>query len=460
MLITNKSTIKPHQMKIKQFFDEGLAHASYVLVVNGEAVVIDPARDPQPYYDYVEQQGAEWKAIIETHPHADFVSAHLEMHETTGVPILVSRKVGAAYPHQSFDGGKTFSVGDCTLTALDTPGHSPDGISILLTDQAGRQVAVFTGDTLFVGNVGRPDLRESGGDADSQKEQLARAMYGSLRQVLMPLSPEAIVYPAHGAGSLCGKGLSDERSSTIGKERKENPALQPMSEDAFVEWLLQDQPFIPKYFPYNVDVNKQGAPALAPSLAEVDRKGYDFKLRDKKPTIIDSRDEASFKLGHLAGAINIQDGNKFETWLGVLVAPRTPFVLIAKDEDSLDKVIRKSAKIGYEGFISVAFTQYEAAAEASLPPINLADFRQNPDAFTIVDIRNASEVAKGKFFNSAINIPLPELPDRTDEIPTDKPVVIHCTSGYRSAVGSSIVAAKLGSNTKVFDLSEAVNSFK
>ncbi len=447
-------------MDIKQFFDEGLAHASYVLIAGGEAVVIDPARDPRPYYDYVRESGAEWKAIIETHPHADFVSAHLEMRETTGAPILVSGRVGATYPHQPFDAGKTFSVGDHLLTALDTPGHSPDGISILLTDGAGKQLAVFTGDTLFVGDVGRPDLRESGGDADSKKEKLARAMYQSLRNVLMPLSPSAVVYPAHGAGSLCGKGMSDERTSTIGKELRENPALQPMSEDDFVDWLLKDQPFIPKYFPYDVEVNKAGAAALAASIDNVRREGYGYLPDDRSLVLIDSRPEATFKLGHLAGAINIQDGNKFETWLGVLVAPETPFALIAKDEESLEAVIRKSAKIGYEGFIAVAFTQYETAAEASLAPIDLTDFRENTPDYTIIDIRNAGEFSEGKFFDSAINIPLPELPERVNEIPTDKPVVVHCAGGYRSAAGSSIVAAALGNRVEVYDLSEAVNSFQ
>ncbi|TXF89650.1 MBL fold metallo-hydrolase [Neolewinella aurantiaca] len=447
-------------MTIKQFFDDGLAHASYVLIANSEAVVIDPARDPQPYYDYVKEQGANLKAIIETHPHADFVSSHLEMYETTGATILVSSKVGAAYDHEAFDGGKTFSVGDHTLTALDTPGHSPDGITILLTDKDEKQIAAFTGDTLFVGDVGRPDLRESGGDARSKKERLARDMYSSLRNVLMPLSPDVTVYPAHGAGSLCGKGLSEDRTSTIGRELKENPALQPMSEDEFVSWLLQDQPFIPKYFPYNVEVNKQGAPALAPSLANVQREGHDYELSNPELPIIDTRDEATFKLGHLPGAINIQDGNKFETWLGVLVAPKTPFYLIAKDEEALEKVITKAGKIGYEGFISVAYTQFEASAEASLSPINLTHFRNSPDDYTIVDIRNASEVKDGKFFPSAINIPLPELPDRAGEIPTDKSVVVHCAGGYRSAAGSSIVAAEVGDKVEVFDLSEAVNSFK
>ncbi|MCP9236678.1 MBL fold metallo-hydrolase [Lewinella sp. JB7] len=447
-------------MKIKQFFDDGLAHASYLITAGKEAVVIDPARDPQPYYDHLEETGARLVAILETHPHADFVSAHLEMHHTTGAPILVSGKVGAAYPHRSFDGGDTFSLGELTLTALDTPGHSPDSISILLTDGDGKQRAVFTGDTLFVGDVGRPDLRESGGEADSKKERLARAMYHSLRDRLMPLDDDVIVYPAHGAGSLCGKGMSDERSSTIGKERRENPALQSMSEDAFVDWLLADQPFIPKYFPYDVDLNKRGAPALKSSTEGVRRETYGYEPEDREAVIVDTRAEAVFKLGHLAGAINIQEGGKFETWLGSLVAPETPFYLVAKDEETRETVIRKAAKIGYETFIAAAFLQRETSAGTTMPALDMDRFRAKPQEFTIVDIRNASEVEEGKFFSSAINIPLPELSARAGEIPTDKPIVVHCAGGYRSAAGSSIVAAELGERAEVFDLSDAVNDFK
>ncbi|WP_116125859.1 MBL fold metallo-hydrolase [Lewinella sp. IMCC34183] len=445
-------------MNIKQFFDDGLAHASYIVTDSKQAVVIDPARDPQPYYDYLKEQGAELTAIIETHPHADFVSAHLEMHETTQAPILVSQRVKAGYPHRAFDGGATFDLGECTLTALDTPGHSPDGISILLTDAEGKQRAVFTGDTLFVGDVGRPDLRESGGEADSKKERLARDMYHSLREKLMPLDPDTEVYPAHGAGSLCGKGMSDERSSTIGKELRTNPALQEMSEDDFVDWLLADQPFVPKYFPYDVEVNKRGAPNLTKALDGVVRKDYGFSP-EKGTVVIDTRDEATFKLDHLAGALNIQDGGKFETWLGALVAPRTPFYLVAKDSNALDTVIAKAAKIGYEPFIKAAFPQREAALDAALSPIDLADFREHPASYTIVDVRNASEVEKGKFFSWAIAIPLPELLDRVEEIPSDKPVVVHCAGGYRSAIAASIVAAKTG-DVEVYDLSEAVKEFQ
>ena len=445
-------------MIIKQFFDDGLAHASYLIHAGNEAVVVDPARDPRHYFDYIEARGARLTAIIETHPHADFVSSHLEMYECTGAPILVSGKVNAAYPHRAFDGGAVFSLADHTLTALDTPGHSPDGISILLTDPAGKQLAVFTGDTLFVGDVGRPDLRESGGQAAGKKERLARDMYHSLRYTLMVLDPATEVYPAHGAGSLCGKGLSDERSSTIGNELRQNPALQAMSETDFVDWLLADQPFVPQYFPYDVEVNKRGADQLAAALAGVSRQPFGFVPPADHP-VVDTRDEATFKLGHHAGALNIQDGAKFETWLGAMVAPRTPFYLVAADEAALEIVLAKAAKIGYESYVQAAFPQRQAALGASMDPIDLADFRAHPDRYTIVDVRNASEVAEGKTFAAALTIPLPELPERATEIPLDKPVVVHCAGGYRSAIAASVVARRR-EGVRVYDLSEAVKDFR
>ena len=445
-------------MNIKQFFDDGLAHAAYILTREGKAVVIDPARDPRPYLDYLAEQGAKLSAIVETHPHADFVSSHLELHERTGAPILTSGRVGASYPHRAFDGGATFSLSDHTLTALDTPGHSPDSICVLLTDAEGKQLAVFTGDTLFVGDVGRPDLRETEDDAISKKEELARSMYHSLREKLMVLGPDVEVYPAHGAGSLCGKGISNERSSTIGKELKENPALQAMTESDFVDWLLADQPFVPQYFPYDVELNKRGAPGLDASLAGVAREGFGYRPDSDEAAVVDTRPEAVFKLGHLSGALNIQDGAKFETWLGVLVAPEQPFFLVAADPDAVDAVLRKVAKIGYEPFVRVAFPMRETRSEASLSAIDLPAFRADPSAFTIVDVRNGSETAKGKTFPSALTIPLPELMDRVGEIPADKPVVVHCAGGYRSAIAASIVAARLD-GVEVYDLGEAVKDF-
>ncbi|MDX5436115.1 MAG: MBL fold metallo-hydrolase, partial [Pontibacter sp.] len=297
-------------MKIKQFEDKGLAHYSYAILSEqtNEVVLVDPARNPQPYYDFAESNNAKIVGVFETHPHADFVSSHLEIHEKTGATIYAHSMVGADYPHKAFDEGAELQLGEVKFKSLHTPGHSPDGISIVL-EHEGKDKAVFTGDTLFIGDVGRPDLRESAGNITAKREELARQMYHSTREKLMRLADDVVVYPAHGAGSLCGKGLSEANSSTIGAEKRSNYALQQMSEDEFVKILTEDQPFIPKYFGYDVGLNKQGAPSYAPSIDGVARLEKNYKPEDGA-VIVDARGEQTFKKGHYKGAINIQNGGK------------------------------------------------------------------------------------------------------------------------------------------------------
>ncbi|WP_019948667.1 MBL fold metallo-hydrolase [Hymenobacter aerophilus] len=445
-------------MKIEQFEDKGLAHFSYAILSEcaREIVLIDPARDPQPYYDYARKHEARIISVIETHPHADFVSSHREIAEHTGATIRVSKLLGADYAHEAFDEGQEFSSGKLTLRALNTPGHSPDSITIILSRE-GRDVAAFTGDTLFIGDVGRPDLREKAGNLTAKREELARQMYHSLRDKLLPLAGDVLVYPAHGAGSLCGKALSGASSSTIADEKFSNPMLRDMSEQEFVQELLADQPFIPKYFGHDVALNKAGAPAYAPSVEKVPRLKSGTQLAEGV-LVVDSRPEAEFKQGHVAGALNIQQGGKFETWLGSIIGPEEPFYLLAADEATLASLITKTAKIGYEGLIKGALVG-SPAEDAKLPKIDVAQFRQHPADYTIVDIRNRVEHRDEPIFEGALSIPLPELRERAHEIPTDKPVLIHCAGGYRSAAGTSIVAPVLA-GTQVFDLGEAVKSFQ
>ena len=445
-------------MKIEQFEDQGLAHFSYAILSEcaREIVLIDPARNPQPYYDYAQAHDAKIVAVIETHPHADFVSSHLEIARATGAVIRVSKLLGADYAHEAFDEGDTFAVGKLTFRALNTPGHSPDSISIVL-EREGQDVAVFTGDTLFTGDVGRPDLREKAGNITAKREELAKQLYHSLREKLMPLAAGVLVYPAHGAGSLCGKALSGANSSTIGAEKIGNPMLQPMSEEDFVKELLADQPFIPKYFGYDVALNKAGAPDYAPSVQQVKRLAPGA-AREAGALVVDTRPEAEFKKGHVEGAINIQQGGKFETWLGSIVGPEESFYLIAADEATREDLIQKTAKIGYESLIEGALVG-TPATEATMPVLDVNQFRQHPENYTIVDIRNPVEHRDEPIFNGSLNIPLPELRERAREIPTDKPVVVHCAGGYRSAAGSSIVADALP-GTEVLDLREAVKSFQ
>lgn len=445
-------------MKIKQFEDKGLAHYAYAILSEDTkgVVLIDPARDPQPYYDYAAEHDAKIVGVIETHPHADFVSSHLQIHKKTGATIYTHSLVGADYPHKTFDEGTELQLGEVKLKSLHTPGHSPDGISIVL-EHEGKDKAVFTGDTLFIGDVGRPDLRESAGNVTAKREELARQMYKSTREKLMKLADDVVVYPAHGAGSLCGKGLSDANSSTIGDEKLGNYALKPMSEDEFVKVLLEDQPFVPKYFGYDVGLNKQGAPDYKPSVAGVVRLEKNFKP-EEGAVIVDARSEKVFKKGHYKGAINIQNGGKFETWLGSIVGPNESYYLIGETDEQLNELIAKTSKIGYELLIKGAFV-YDRQDDETSESFDKSEFEENKGQYTIVDIRNTSEVKAGKFFDKAINIPLPELRERVKEIPTEKPVVVHCAGGYRSAAGSSIVESALP-DVKVLDMSEAVTELK
>ncbi len=449
-------------MEIRQFEDKNLAHFAYAIVSNGEIALIDPARNPQPYYDFAKQQQAKITAVIETHPHADFVSSHLEIYSTTGATIYASKLLGAEYPHQSFDEGDAIVLGNITLKSLNTPGHSPDSISIVALDENGKEQAVFTGDTLFIGDCGRPDLREKAGAITAARSELAKQMYHSLRNKLMTLPDHVVVYPAHGAGSLCGKGLSEQSRSTIGAEKISNWSLQPMTEESFVKELLTDQPFIPKYFTFDVAMNKKGATAFSTSIAAVAKRepvtctDCSDSL-DPSMILIDTRPQAQFKKTHYKNAINLMNDTKFETWLGSVVNPGEQFYLIAENETVLNQLIERTAKIGYEKQIKLAFVSDFGIAETI--PFDSAMLRGNEEAFTILDIRNDSEVKAKKIFAKAIHIPLHELRERTNEIPVHKPIVVHCAGGYRSAAGSSLLKSKLKDTVPVYDLSEDVKSF-
>jgi glyoxylase-like metal-dependent hydrolase (beta-lactamase superfamily II)/rhodanese-related sulfurtransferase len=440
-------------MIVHQFYDKSLAHASYAIVRLGKMIVIDPARDPRPYYEFASLNNAAIVGVIETHPHADFISSHLEIHQETGATIYVSKLLGAEYPHESFDDGDVIYLGDIKLKAINTPGHSPDSICILLQDEYGNDKAVFTGDTLFAGDVGRPDLRESAGNITAAKEELARQMYHTTRDKLMRLPHHVVVYPAHGPGSLCGKTISPDLESTIGRELRENYALQLMDELTFVDMLIADQPFVPKYFGHDVEINKKGAMPINKSAASVPRLKRNAAL-ESGVTVVDSRPQREFSKGHLPCAVNIQEGDKFETWLGSIIGPREPFYLIAANEKAMEQLIRRAAKIGYESNIKGALLNPDHAKETT-PQLDVTDYKFHPDHYTIVDVRNWGEINEGKIFEHSISLPLPELRERLAEIPADRPIVVHCAAGYRSAAATSIVACNIKS-VPVYDLGEAI----
>jgi len=443
-------------MIIEQLYDTGLAHGSYVIISQGKAAIIDPARNPQPYYDFVKQHNAQIVAVIETHPHADFVSSHLEIANKTGATIYVSKLLGAEYKHVAFDDGATINLGEITLKAMNTPGHSPDSICVLLVDNEGKEHALFSGDTLFVGDVGRPDLRENVGNSKALREELARNMFHSVNSKLKKLNDEVLVYPAHGAGSLCGKNLSSDLYSTIGREKQSNYAFQINSETEFIEALIADQPFIPKYFGHDVMLNKSGAKNFEESINSVPRIAANEI--EAGILIIDARPQIDFRKGHYKNSINLMDGGKFETWLGSIVSPNEPFYLIAENVDKLESIIRKTAKIGYENAIKgAALFNGENKLLFTGNELALEDFKNNQENFTIVDIRNNAEMKGKKIFKNTIEIPLPELRERIGEIPLDKPIMVHCAGGYRSAAGASIIQPI--TSLPVYDLSEAVLTF-
>jgi hydroxyacylglutathione hydrolase len=444
-------------MHIQQFYDEGLAHASYAILSEGKVALVDPGRNPQPYYDYAEANSAKIVAVFETHPHADFVSSHLEFHKNEGATIYVSKLVGAEYPHTSFDQGDHVQIGKLIFKSLHTPGHSPDSISILMTDEKGKDHALFSGDTLFIGDVGRPDLREKAGNLKAQREDLAKMMYTTVQEKLKPLADDVLVFPAHGAGSLCGKNLSDARQSTIGEQRATNWAFGNIDEKTFVDSLLEGQPYIPKYFGYDVDMNKKGAPSFQRSISGVSMWPTGATL-PADALVIDVRKQDVFAAGHIPGAINIMNGGKFETWLGSIVGPEERFFLVADTLTELESVILKSSKIGYEQLIKGAVVNPTGMTEQG-SSFDLESFKSNPNAFTIVDIRSADEAKNEPIFDGSLNVPLQQLRERASEIPTSKPIVVHCAGGYRSAAGTSILAGALADAT-VLDMSEAIKQFQ
>jgi len=442
-------------MNIHQFYDEGLAHASYAIRNEDQIVLIDPARDPKQYLDFAQRHGATITAVIETHPHADFVSSHLELHHVTGATLYTSALVGAAYPHQPFDEGDRIALGNLSLEAINTPGHSPDSICILLIDDRNKPQAVFTGDTLFVGDVGRPDLRERVGNITEKATALARQLYRSTREKLMRLPANVVVYPAHGPGSLCGKHMGDARQSTIGAEIGSNYALQPMDEDEFVVLIMAQQPFIPRYFEYDVMLNKKGAPAFQASIDAIPTFS-DLAVHNNGMLVVDGRPQTQFQSGHLPGAINVPDGLRFETWLGSIVDPGESFYLVAEDTLQLQVLVEKIAKIGYEQQITGKAVTTGGPVQGTV--FDEMHFAKNQQDYTIVDIRNHEEMNAYPIFASSIPIPLPELRAHASHLPADKPIVVHCAGGYRSAIGASIIAAALP-HTTVIDMGVRIQDF-
>lgn len=436
-------------MKITQHYYEPLSQSGYLVSHNGKAIAIDPLRDITPIVKEIDDNSLELIGVILTHPHADFVSGHLSMAQKYDVPIYTHSLVNPGYASMPFDEGDEIKLGDVLLRSLHTPGHSPDSISVVAQEN-GVDKAVFTGDTLFVGDVGRPDLREGVGHIKATRESLARNMYASTRNKLMKLEDTVAVYPAHGPGTLCGKNLSPELSSTIGRERAHNPALQDMTEDQFVEYLLADQPFMPQYFGYDVELNRQEN-LDDPELVAAKLK----EAQSSEKLLLDVRNEDDFRKNHAAGAINIpaNDDDKFETWVGSIIAPKEPITIYAGSQDEARNAVQRLANIGYETQVSGYVLHDAQIDQQNVQLIDANDVQTKQSDFTIVDVRNKHEI-NGAYFDQSINIPLHELRERLSEIPGDKPVAVHCAGGYRSDIGASIVATS--TTQPVYDISDSI----
>lgn len=447
-------------MNIEQIYDKALAHGSYAIESNGQVMLVDPGRNPEPYVAFAKKHNGNIVAVFETHPHADFASSHIEFQKNYGAKIYINPKVGVSYDYEPMEHEDTVKIGDVTMKALFTPGHSPDHNSYLLIDKNGKKRAVFTGDSLFIGDVGRPDLREGAGNIQVDRKELAGMMYDTIHDIFANLPDDVEVYPAHGAGSLCGKNISEELSSTIGVQKEENWAFKIDDRAVFIDNFLEGQPFIPKYFPHSVEMNRKGIPPMDESIKAVPRLS-DADQLEKGFRIIDTRQEDTFKEGHLAGALNIQSGedDKYETWLGAILDPGEQFYLVAEDQQKLESVIERTAKIGYEKYIRGALLN-PTSGNIKSKDIPLEDFKENPERYTIIDIRNQSEVDLEKFFDSSIHIPLPELTERIKEVPRNQPIVVHCAGGYRSAIGSSILENTMNNQVNVYDLSDEIEAWK
>lgn len=444
-------------MKIRQFKDDALSHFSYALVSDGQMAVIDPSRNPIPYYKYAEEENAKIVAVLETHPHADFVSSHLQIHKETGATIYISEKVGVSYPHQAFDEGDSLEIGNTSIKPIFTPGHSPDSLTFYAFHN--DENVLFTGDTLFIGDVGRPDLREKAGNTKAKRKELAQMMYHSIQNKFNELPDDTKIYPAHGAGSLCGKNMSDANSSTLGNERMGNWAFKEQTEDEFIAEILKDQPFIPSYFGFNVDLNRKGAENVQSAKFRVPLKLNVENIEDEF-LVVDTRNEQLYKKGHLPYSINIMarsESDKFETWLGAIIEPEEQFYLVLESIDKLEEILERVAKIGYEKQLKGIFTLSEEVSGSS-EKFDIQSFDKNKKDYTIVDIRNTSEVSEGKIFENAYHIPLNDLRNNIGDLPKDKPMVVHCAGGYRSAAGSSILENEIN-EVPVFDLSEDVKKY-
>jgi hydroxyacylglutathione hydrolase len=425
-------------MKFKQFYLGCLAHASYYIGSGEESAIIDPQRDVQQYLDEAAANNQRIKYIIETHSHADFVSGHLELAEKTGAEIIYGARANTQFPTHKVKNGDELTLGKIKLKFLETPGHTPEGITIVAenTENAEEPLKMFTGDTLFIGDVGRPDLIGSKGFT---AEQMASMLYDSLREKILPLPDDTEVYPAHGAGSLCGKSLSKETWSTLGNQRQFNYALQPMSKEEFVEIVAANQPEVPAYFPKSAAKNLEGSKALEDlskpaAFSTVEIENFDG-------VVLDVRQNTAYGASHIPNAVNIGLGGQFASWAGTLISIGTPIAIAAESEAQVDEAFMRLARVGIEtvkGFILMKDFTGETKAVEQVPVEEVKELTETEKYLQFVDVRRPAEYANGHAAR-ALNISLDKLSKEIDRLDPETPTYVICQSGYRSSLGTSIL---------------------
>ncbi len=447
-------------MFFKQYYLGCLAHASYLIASERtkRAVVVDPQRDIEQYLQDAAAGGYTIKYVILTHFHADFLAGHIELRNRTGALIVMGAKAQAEFDVLSVEDGDELPLGEITLRILETPGHTPEGISVLVFDSTRSETepyAVLTGDTLFIGDVGRPDLLASIGVT---ADELADMLYDSLSR-LRELPDATLVYPAHGAGSMCGRNLSQETVSTIGEQKKFNYALQPMSLADFRKLVTADQPEAPDYFVYDAIKNRQERPDLAATLKSSLRAlSVDevVLLKNQGAQVVDVREAVDFEGAHFAGAINIGLKGKYATWCGSILSHDQPIVVIA-ETGSEEETVMRLGRIGFDnvaGYLENGMLALESRPELirTIPriaaPALAAELTSAQPPF-LLDVRSEQEW-QGAHLGDSHNIPLTHLRERIAEVPAETPVVVHCEGGYRSALGASLLAA--AGRTNVTDL--------
>ena len=430
-------------MYFEQFYLGCLAHASYVLGSEGEAIVVDPQRDVEIYLEAAQKQGFRIRHIFETHLHADFVSGHTELAARTRASIYLSRVGGATFPHVDVDDGYTLRVGKLGIEVLATPGHTPESISLLVTDEENpqRPWAVLTGDTLFIGDVGRPDLSPT-----NTPRELAGLLYDSLHTKLLSLPDGVLVYPAHGAGSLCGRNMRAERFSTIGTERLTNYALQIKDRDEFVLQMTSNLPARPDYFLEDAAINRHGAPALAnlPELKPITPQELKTML-ERGATALDVRPGDEFIAAHVPGAVSIPMSGQFASWAGAVLGLSSRPVLIAATPEQVSEARVRLARIGIEDVAGYLQDGVEGWRQADLPvekvpqitPQELAS-RLASGSIGVLDVRREAEFQAGHI-EVADWHPLDRFKAALPEISKDVPVAVHCKGGYRSLIACSLL---------------------